>query len=161
MTFSLHQGVVVMSSQIKQTHSHQDTPISPYTTPEPWFSVVAPFLQFIPTASCNGIPPSPCDDHQSMGGRSERTQGQAKMAAWNLFSYICTRALHAYRSLVHCRAASTVVPLLPKATFTPSIQPYLGLHLTHPSLTLAINTFLASTPFWHQHLSGIRYSCSC
>ena len=31
MTFSLHQGWVVMSSQIKQTHSHQDTPLSPYT----------------------------------------------------------------------------------------------------------------------------------
>ena len=29
--FSLHQGGVVMSSQIKHTHSHQDTPLSPYT----------------------------------------------------------------------------------------------------------------------------------
>ena len=29
MTFSLHQGGVVMSSQIKHTHSHQDTPLSP------------------------------------------------------------------------------------------------------------------------------------
>ena len=25
MTFSLHQGGVVMSSQVKHTHSHQDT----------------------------------------------------------------------------------------------------------------------------------------
>ena len=25
MTFSLHQGEVVMSSQVKHTHSHQDT----------------------------------------------------------------------------------------------------------------------------------------
>ena len=31
MTFSLHQGGVVMSSQIKHTHSHQDTHLSPYT----------------------------------------------------------------------------------------------------------------------------------
>ena len=31
MTFSLHQGGVVMSSQVKHTHSHQDTPLSPYT----------------------------------------------------------------------------------------------------------------------------------
>ena len=30
-TFSLHQGGVVISSQIKHTHSHQDTPLSPYT----------------------------------------------------------------------------------------------------------------------------------
>ena len=29
MTFSLHQGGVVMSSQIKHTHSNQDTPIIP------------------------------------------------------------------------------------------------------------------------------------
>ena len=57
MTFPLHQGGVVMSSQIKHRHSHQDTPISPYT----WhlsldYPGVMPFLQFIPTASCNGIP---------------------------------------------------------------------------------------------------------
>ena len=39
------------------THSHQNTPLSPYTWQLSWFSVVAPFLQFIPTASCNGIPP--------------------------------------------------------------------------------------------------------
>ena len=30
MTFSLHQGGVVMSRQITHTHSHQDTPLSPY-----------------------------------------------------------------------------------------------------------------------------------
>ena len=31
MAFSLHQGGVVMSSHIKHTHRHQDTPLSPYT----------------------------------------------------------------------------------------------------------------------------------
>ena len=31
MTFSLHQGEAVMSSQVKHTHSDQDTPLSPYT----------------------------------------------------------------------------------------------------------------------------------
>ena len=31
MTFSLHKGGVVMSSQVKHTHSHHDTPLSPYT----------------------------------------------------------------------------------------------------------------------------------
>ena len=64
--------------------------------------------------------PSPCDNHQSMGEWSERTQEQAKMAAWNLFSYLCTRALHSFRSFTHCRAASTIISLLPKATFTPN-----------------------------------------
>ena len=28
MTFSLHKGGVVMSSQIKHTHSHEDTPLA-------------------------------------------------------------------------------------------------------------------------------------
>ena len=65
------------------------------------------------------------------------------MAAWNAFSYICTRALHAFRSFAHCRAASTVTPLLPKATFTPSIQPNLGLPPTRSPLISAINTLLA------------------
>ena len=50
------------------------------------------------------------------------------MAEWNSFSYICTRALHSFLCFVHCRAASTVIPLLPNATFLPpSIWPNLGL----------------------------------
>ena len=86
---------------------------------------------------------SPCDNLQSTRGRSERIQFQAKMAAWNSFSYICTSALHSFRSFANCRAASTVIPLLPKATFTPSIQPKVGLPRTRPPLTSAINTLLA------------------
>ena len=144
MTFSLHQEGVVMSSQVKHTHSQQDTPLSPYTWQlsldvqklRPFYSLSQPYHV---TASL----PFPCDNHQIMGGRSERTQRQAKMAALNSLSYICTRALHAFRSFAHCRAASTVIPLLPNATFTPSIQPNLGLPRTRPPLTSAINTLLA------------------
>ena len=86
--------------------------------------------------------PSPGDNHQSTGGRSDRTQGQAKMAEWNSFGCICTRALHSVRSFAHWRAASSVIPLLPKATFTPSIQPNLGLPRTRPPFTFACNTLL-------------------
>ena len=86
--------------------------------------------------------PSPCDNHQSMGGRSERTQGQAVMVAWNSFNYICTRALHSFRSFAHCHSASTVISLLPKATNTPSIQPNIRLPRTNPPLTSAINILL-------------------
>ena len=144
MTFSLHQGGVVMSSQITHTQSSKIHPLAhTYLTPAPWFSVVVPFLQFIPTASRNGILPSPGNNHQSTGGRSERTQGQAKMVPWNSFSYICTRALYSFQSLAHCCAASTVIPLLPKATITPSIQPNLGLPRARPPLTSAMNTLLA------------------
>ena len=42
-----------------------------------------------------------------------------------------------------CRAASTVITLIPKATFTPSIQPNHGLPHTRTSLNSAINTILA------------------
>ena len=75
--------------------------------------------------------------------RSERTQSLAKMATWNSFSYICIRALHSFCSFPHWRVASAVIPLLPKATFTPSIQPNLGLPRTSPPLTTAIITILA------------------
>ena len=80
--------------------------------------------------------PGDCHSHQNTGGQSERTQGQVKLAALNSFSYICTRALNSFRSFALCHAASTVIPLLPKATFTLSIQPNLG-------FTFAINTLLA------------------
>ena len=83
--------------------------------------------------------PSPGDNHQNTGGLSDRKQGQAKMAAWNSFSYICTRAFHSFLSFAHCRAASTRFTLLPKATFTPSIQP--------------TSVFLAPD-LRHQHTSG-------
>ena len=133
-----------MSSQIKHTHSHQDTPLSPYT----WrlsldFQSLHPFYSLSQPHHATASLPSPCDNHQSMGGRSERTQGQAKTAAWNSFSSIWPRALHSFRSFAHCRGASTVIHLLPNATFTPSIQPNLGLQRTNPPLTSAINTLLA------------------
>ena len=41
------------------------------------------------------------------------------------------------------RVASAVINLLPKATFTPSIQPNLGLPRTRPPLASPINTLLA------------------
>ena len=84
-------------------------------------------------------PPLQVNKHKSTGGRSERTQGQAKIAANNSFSCICARTLHSFRSLSHWRAASTVILLLAKATFTPSIQPNLSLPRTRPPLTSAIN----------------------
>ena len=75
------------------------------------------------------------------------------MAARNSFSYICTRAVHSFRSFAHCRASSTVIPLLPKATFTPSIEPNLGLPRTRPQLTSAISTLLVI------RYSSIPYTC--
>ena len=45
--------------------------------------------------------------------------------------------------IIYYRSVSTVISLLSKEMFTPSIQPYLGLPSTRPPLTSAINTFLA------------------
>ena len=144
MSFSLHQGWVVMPSQI--THIHTIIKIHPLAhLLDSWASIFSslPFFYILsqPHHVTTSLP-SPGDNHQITGGRSERTRCQAKMATWNSFSYICTRALHSFRSLAHCRAAS-VISLLPKATFTPSIQPNLGLPRTRPPLTSAINTHLA------------------
>ena len=139
MTFSLQQEGVVMSNQI--THNSQHAPHSPYT----WhlFFDFWHLRHFYSLYHVMASHPSPGDNHQSTGGRSERTQGQAKMAAWNSFCYKCTRALHSFRSFAHWRAASTVIPLLPKATFTPSIQPNLCLPRTRPPLTSGNNNLLA------------------
>ena len=149
MTFSLYQGRVVMSSQIAHTQSFNKHPLAHILDTSALIFSSCALLQFTPTASCDGIPPSTGDNHQSTGGRSERTQGWAKMAEWNSISYICTRALHSFLSFAHRRATSTVIPLWPKATFTPSIQPILGLPLASCQpilglpLTSAINTILA------------------
>ena len=53
------------------------------------------------------------------------------MAAWNSIIFP-KRESYILHFFLHCRAASTVIPLLPKATFTPSIQPNLGLPLIRP-----------------------------
>ena len=87
--------------------------------------------------------PSPGDNHQNTGGPFERTLGQSKTAPWNSLNYICTKALHSFWYFAHCRSASTVIPLLPKATFASSIHPNLGFPRTRPPLTSAINTRLA------------------
>ena len=76
------------------------------------------------------------------------------MATWISIIYMCTKTLHSFLSFAHYRAASTVIPLLPKATFTPSIQPNLGLPRTRPSLTSAVDTLLA------KRFSSILCTCT-
>ena len=137
MIFSLHHGGVVMSSQITHMKSSNIHPLAHIL--DIWalifsscaiFSLPQPHL-----VTASHLPPG--DNHQSTGGLSKKSQG-----TWNSFSYIiCTRALHSFLSNAHYRAAFTVIPLLPKATFTPSIQPNLGLSRTRPPS--AINTLLA------------------
>ena len=85
----LYEGVIVAtalrgaeamgmrSAEIRKVNVLKMKCYSIYLTSAPLFSVVALFLQFIPTASL----PSPSDNHYSTRELSEKTQGQAKMAA--------------------------------------------------------------------------------
>ena len=54
---NLQQGGVVIASQITQAQLSNIDKLAHMLGTNALRSVVAPFLQFIPTASCNGIPP--------------------------------------------------------------------------------------------------------
>ena len=139
-------GGVVISNQITHTQSSNKHHLARILdTCALIFSCLCPFYRLSQPHHVTASHSSPGHNHQSTRGRSEKTQEEAKMAAWNSFSYICTRALHSFRFF----AASTAIPLLPTATFTPSIQPDLDLPSTRHPLTSSINTHLA-----------IRYSTS-
>ena len=98
-----------------------------------------PFIPHHVTAS----PSSPGDNHKSTGGRSERIQGQAKMAVKliqlhryqgsPLFPIFCslTRSLHRHASVAQGHG--------------PSHHPST---LTSVPLVLALHLPLPSTPFW-------------
>ena len=135
MTFSLHQRGVVMSGHITPmqwptTHSIAHIP----GTCALIFSCFAIFTVYPNRIMWRHPTHLNVIIYKRAGGRSERTHGQAIMATLNAIIYICTRAFHSF----HCRAASTIISLLPKATFTASIQPNLCLPRTGPSLTFAI-----------------------
>ena len=79
--------------------------------------------------------------HQSAAGRSETRRESSKngrVALDHLYMHLDSPLFPSF----HCRAGSTVIPLLPKANFMPSIQPNLGLPRTSPPLTSANYTFL-------------------
>ena len=87
--------------------------------------------------------PSPGDNHKSSEGRSERTQCQTKMAAWNSFSYICTRALHSFRSFAQ-----------PPPSYLCCQRPpsHHSSSLTSVSLVPVLHWLQPSTPFWPYEL---------
>ena len=82
MTFSLHQGGVVMSIQITHTHTIKIHPLAHILdTCSLIFSSCAHFYSISQPRHVTASHPSPDDNHQSTGGRSESTQGKGKMAA--------------------------------------------------------------------------------
>ena len=119
--FSLRQGGVVMSSQITHTQSYNKHRLAHILGTFALTSAVAPFLQITPTASCNGNHPSP-GDKQTKRGREVRNYSGTKQN-WPRETQSPTHApglsTPSYLS-ANCRAASSVIHLLPKATFTSS-----------------------------------------
>ena len=87
-------------------------------------------------------PPSPGDNHQSVGGRSVRTKGKANWPCETHPVTLYTRALHSFVSFAYCRPASSVAqghldtihPAQPQSTSYSSS--------THPSgHTILIRSF--------------------
>ena len=119
----------------------QHTPLSPYTQ-HLWidFQQSCLFYSLSQLHHVMASHPSPGGHHQSTGEWSERTLGQAKWPReTNSVAYapvfpICHTLSAAY----------TVIHLLIKVTFTPSIHPNLVFPRTRPPFTSAINTFLVT-----------------
>ena len=145
MTFSLDQGGVVMSSQITHTtHARKHTiikihPLAHILDSRALIFSSSAFFSLSQPHHVTVSLPSPGDNPQSTGGRFERTQCQEK---W-LVKLIQLHMHQGSQLFPIFRAVSTIIPLLPKATFTSSIQPNLGLPRTRPPLISAINTILA------------------
>ena len=110
-------------SHFKWENTHTIIKIHPLThIPDTWaliFSSCSLFTVFPQPHHVTASLPSPCDIHQSTGGRSERTQCQAKNGRVKLIQLDMYQGSPLF--LIFPTVASTVIPLFPKATFTPSI----------------------------------------
>ena len=145
---------VVMTSQITHTHTHTVINIHPIAQILDSWALIFSRRRFYSLSQPHHVTaslPSSGDNHQSSEGRSERTQGQAKMADWNSFSYNMYQGSPLCHIFRHCRVASTVIPLLPKAI--PSHHPSMGWTLSNVRLGWTLSTY-----FRHQHLLAIRFS---
>ena len=121
MTFSLNPGGVVMSSQLKPTQSSNTHPVANMS---PIYSVSHP--------NSGDNPPERGRTVQKNAWPSKN--GRVKLDHIHM---------HQGSSLLPVfLAASILIPPLPKATFTPSIQTNLGLPRPRPLRAPTINTIL-------------------
>ena len=132
-------GRKVMSSQLSHAKSPTSTHILIFECLYLVFCSSALF-KFLPTAPCNG----PLSAYPAVGHQLTRTKLVTSPIS---ITQICTRALHSFQPTVLCRAVSTVIPLLTKATFT--LFMHALLHNTHWS---ALHS--SSTYFLHRHSSS-------
>ena len=118
MTLSLHQRGVVMPSHITHTHKYQDTPLS----------LSLDFQQLLPFYSLSQLHPSILlvITTRAREGRKNTVSVKQKWPhETHSVTYVPGRStLSIFRALSR---SSTVIPLLPKATFTRSIQHNIGL----------------------------------
>ena len=143
MTFSLHQWGVVMSSQIKHTHSHQDTPLSPYTWHisldfqllHHFYSLSQPYLEWHPsslqvitTGAREGHP----KEHRAMLKLTRETH-----------SVTYVPGLYTLSDLLHIDAQLS--PSFLCCLRPPSHHPS---SLTSVSLLLVLHWLRPPTPFW-------------
>ena len=118
-----------------------------YLTSAPWFSVVALFLQFIPTASCNCIPPlsrrgggrpptrareGGPKDHRAMQKWQRETHAVKYVPGLSTLSYLSRIAAQPPSSFLCCPRPSSHHP-----SCLTSVYLIYALHLLPPS-----------TPFW-------------
>ena len=129
MIFSHHRGVV-MSSQITQTQSSNIHPLA---------HILDTCALIFSSCDLFTVYPTPLKVKTTRawdGGPKEYRATQKWPRETHLVTYVPGLSTRS-------DAASTIVPLLPKTPFTPSIQPNLGLPRTRPPFTSAINTLLA------------------
>ena len=87
---------------------------------------------------------SPGHNHQSTGERSEEHRAKQKWRReTHSVTYVPGLSTLSDLSRIDVQPPCTVIPLLPKATLTPCIQPNLGLPRTRRPLTSSNNTLLA------------------
>ena len=132
MTFSIHQGRVVMSSQI--THTINIHPLAHKF--DTWALIFSSCVLFSRRAH-----PSPGDNHQSTGGRSERTQSQAK---WPCETHSVTHV----PGLSSLSDLSRIVTQPPPWFLCCPRPPHHPFSLTSVYLVPALQLLQPSTLFW-------------
>ena len=140
MNFSLHQA---MSSQITHTII-EHTPLSTYTRHLPLdFQQLCPFYSLSQPYHVTASHPLQVTTNRAReGGTKEHRANQRHQHETHSVTYVPGLSTLSYFSRI-VGQASTVIPLLPKVTFRPSIQRNLGLPRIRPSLTSAIHTLIA------------------
>ena len=126
MTFSLHEGVVVMFSLITHAQSFNIHHLSHILGTCALISAVAPFycLTFTVVAYHSSEGDTPQERRRAVRKNTDPSKnGFVKI---NTSIYVCSRAFHSFLSLANCHSASTIIGLQPKTTLTPSIKPNFG-----------------------------------